>query len=213
MGSGAWPPVSNPPRDGAVGDPGRLECPGTLRGWCNRQHNRFWPCHWGFESSPPSCNSSKKPQVSGLGLTFGGPSKRPCGHRMVTSSGRTDNRPACLSIRTARSNGRHPQPEVPKMRAATFSVSGASSRSFACWAFHERSIVSVAMSSSTTRARSVLVRGTIRASRPFPDSLVSGITDWRIAAVRRSQSRSDQRSPSASPRRQPVRARNAKADV
>ena len=26
----------------------------TLRGWCNRQHNRFWPCHWGFESSPPS---------------------------------------------------------------------------------------------------------------------------------------------------------------
>ena len=25
-----------------------------VRGWCNRQHCRFWPCHWGFESSPPS---------------------------------------------------------------------------------------------------------------------------------------------------------------
>ena len=26
-----------------------------IRGWCNRQHGRFWPCNWGFESSPPSC--------------------------------------------------------------------------------------------------------------------------------------------------------------
>ncbi len=26
----------------------------ALRGWCNRQHDRFWPCYWGFESSPPS---------------------------------------------------------------------------------------------------------------------------------------------------------------
>ena len=26
-----------------------------VRGWCNRQHGRFWPCNWGFESSPPSC--------------------------------------------------------------------------------------------------------------------------------------------------------------
>ena len=26
----------------------------ALRGWCNRQHSRFWPCRWGFESSPPS---------------------------------------------------------------------------------------------------------------------------------------------------------------
>ena len=25
-----------------------------IRGWCNRQHNRFWSCIWGFESSPPS---------------------------------------------------------------------------------------------------------------------------------------------------------------
>ena len=25
-----------------------------LRGWCNRQHSRFWSCLWGFESSPPS---------------------------------------------------------------------------------------------------------------------------------------------------------------
>jgi hypothetical protein len=47
-------------------------CPATLashlRGWCNRQHNRFWPCHWGFESSPPSsqqCGSA--PSSSGLG--------------------------------------------------------------------------------------------------------------------------------------------------
>ncbi len=43
-----------------------------IRGWCNRQHNRFWPCHWGFESSPPSppereLRSSLAPSSSGLG--------------------------------------------------------------------------------------------------------------------------------------------------
>jgi hypothetical protein len=27
---------------------------GPVRGWCNRQHDSFWPCYWGFESSPPS---------------------------------------------------------------------------------------------------------------------------------------------------------------
>ena len=36
----------------------------TFRGWCNRQHSRFWPCHWGFESSPPSPSA---PSSSGLG--------------------------------------------------------------------------------------------------------------------------------------------------
>ena len=25
-----------------------------IRGWCNRQHDRFWSCYWGFNSSPPS---------------------------------------------------------------------------------------------------------------------------------------------------------------
>ena len=36
-------------------DRGPIDYPDAdLRGWCNRQHNRFWPCHWGFESSPPS---------------------------------------------------------------------------------------------------------------------------------------------------------------
>jgi hypothetical protein len=47
-----------------------------LRGWCNRQHNRFWPCHWGFESSPPSPTApcparpgcrNPAPSSSGLG--------------------------------------------------------------------------------------------------------------------------------------------------
>ena len=44
-----------------------------LRGWCNRQHNRFWSCHWGFESSPPSSTApyrsrrSPAPSSSGLG--------------------------------------------------------------------------------------------------------------------------------------------------
>ncbi len=38
----------------------------ALRGWCNRQHCRFWPCHWGFESSPPSKLCELKPQVKGL---------------------------------------------------------------------------------------------------------------------------------------------------
>ena len=28
-----------------------------IRGWCNRQHGRFWPCCWRFESSPPSCRT------------------------------------------------------------------------------------------------------------------------------------------------------------
>ena len=32
----------------------RLAWPLPVRGWCNRQHDRFWPCNWGFESSPPS---------------------------------------------------------------------------------------------------------------------------------------------------------------
>ena len=41
----------------------------TLRGWCNRQHNRFWSCHWGFESSPPSSQqaTASAPSSSGLG--------------------------------------------------------------------------------------------------------------------------------------------------
>ena len=30
-----------------------LNC-GVFREWCNRQHDRFWPCYWGFESSLPS---------------------------------------------------------------------------------------------------------------------------------------------------------------
>ena len=32
---------------------GRLAVQCVLRGWCNRQHSRFWPCHWGFELLPP----------------------------------------------------------------------------------------------------------------------------------------------------------------
>ena len=42
------------------GDP--LVCAVHLRGWCNRQHNRFWPCHWGFESSPPSSEMQFRPR-------------------------------------------------------------------------------------------------------------------------------------------------------
>ncbi len=43
-----------------------------IRGWCNRQHNRFWSCLWGFESSPPSqprksSRRSLAPSSSGLG--------------------------------------------------------------------------------------------------------------------------------------------------
>ena len=37
-----------------------------VRGWCNRQHGRFWPCYWGFESSPPSFLSEVEAQVSGV---------------------------------------------------------------------------------------------------------------------------------------------------
>ena len=38
-----------------------------LRGWCNRQHNRFWSCIWGFESSPPSASAHASPVgVDGL---------------------------------------------------------------------------------------------------------------------------------------------------
>ena len=39
-----------------------------LRGWCNRQHDRFWPCYWGFESSPPSSLLEGEAQVNGLGF-------------------------------------------------------------------------------------------------------------------------------------------------
>ena len=52
----------------------RTRYPGSdLRGWCNRQHNRFWSCHWGFESSPrartadPSAVPDPAPSSSGLG--------------------------------------------------------------------------------------------------------------------------------------------------
>src|ERR1019366_4706981 len=36
-----------------------------IRGWCNRQHDRFWPCYWGFESSPPSFHREAKPLFCG----------------------------------------------------------------------------------------------------------------------------------------------------
>ena len=57
-----------PPTRPAAGrpPPGRLESPGALRGWCNRQHSRFWPCHWGFESSPPSKPPAMFSQVTSL---------------------------------------------------------------------------------------------------------------------------------------------------
>ena len=38
----------------------------ALRGWCNRQHNRFWSCIWGFESSPPSAIAHKPRWCRGL---------------------------------------------------------------------------------------------------------------------------------------------------
>ena len=42
----------------------------ALRGWCNRQHSRFWSCRWGFESSPPSHSKDLcRPQVVDLGLS------------------------------------------------------------------------------------------------------------------------------------------------
>ena len=39
---------------GGPGAPGALSSGAPVRGWCNRQHCRFWPCHSGFESLPPS---------------------------------------------------------------------------------------------------------------------------------------------------------------
>ena len=39
-----------------------------IRGWCNRQHDRFWPCYWGFESSPPSPSQSHRLPRSSSGL-------------------------------------------------------------------------------------------------------------------------------------------------
>ena len=33
---------------------------GALRGWCNWQHDGFWPRYWGFESSPPSPAARKR---------------------------------------------------------------------------------------------------------------------------------------------------------
>ena len=41
-------------------------CP--IRGWCNRQHDRFWPCYWGFESSPPSPVQAHRLPRSSSGL-------------------------------------------------------------------------------------------------------------------------------------------------
>ena len=38
-----------------------------IRGWCNRQHGRFWPCYWGFESSPPSQFPTPSPTPWGSG--------------------------------------------------------------------------------------------------------------------------------------------------
>ena len=46
-----------------------------IRGWCNRQHYRFWPCHWGFESSPPSSFYEAKAQVEGQFIYFFFPGK------------------------------------------------------------------------------------------------------------------------------------------
>src|SRR5262249_20751899 len=34
-----------------------------LRGGCDRQHDRVWPCYWGFESSPPSSHNLLAPFV------------------------------------------------------------------------------------------------------------------------------------------------------
>ena len=45
-----------------------------LRGWCNRQHNRFWSCLWGFESSPPSSQQCSR---SSLAPSSSGPGRRP----------------------------------------------------------------------------------------------------------------------------------------
>ena len=38
-----------------------------IRGWCNRQHDRFWSCNWGFDSSPPSAAADLPRSSSGLG--------------------------------------------------------------------------------------------------------------------------------------------------
>ena len=71
-GSGTDTAVADP-GDSVARVPSRVGCchsaPGKvsrfhLRGWCNRQHGRFWPCYWGFESSPPSCPSSTRRATS-----------------------------------------------------------------------------------------------------------------------------------------------------
>ena len=92
-----------------------------IRGWCNRQHNRFWSCLWGFESSPPSsqqCSSSASaPSSSGLGrrplkavtavricsgLHHGA---RLAGVGLLSSSGRIGARSrACARVRRRRSD-------------------------------------------------------------------------------------------------------------
>ena len=38
-----------------------------IRGWCNRQHDRFWSCNWGFDSSPPSAAVDLPRSSSGPG--------------------------------------------------------------------------------------------------------------------------------------------------
>lgn len=54
--------VRRRPAGAAMPCPGRAAPSGRhIRRWCNRQHGRFWPCWWGFESSLPS--------VAGCGLT------------------------------------------------------------------------------------------------------------------------------------------------
>ena len=112
-----------------------------IRGWCNRQHGRFWPCCWRFESSPPSCRISRAghpaPSSSGPGrrplkaeaavrIRSGLPRRRARAVRPGSSSFsfRRDSRRVSTRIRDARANFVH----------ARCVVSGAAARGNRCGA-------------------------------------------------------------------------------
>ena len=70
-----------------------LTSPEPIRGWCNRQHGRFWPCYWGFESSPPSQPSKAKALVSAF-CGVGDREKERPGHRLLQDTDQIHTR--CL---------------------------------------------------------------------------------------------------------------------
>jgi hypothetical protein len=98
-----------------------------VRGWCNRQHYRFWPCHWGFESSPPSphppvfvaaLNRPSRPSPGWRGLGGEGSRSWPAGSRPPWSRPRwcaQSSRPSGL-ISALPASSAFASPEAPWLR-------------------------------------------------------------------------------------------------